>query len=282
MASMFQDPMSSRLGPSGLFHADGTYPEFPVESRLRDGERYGWWTTHQPGKEKRRIVTVHGAVNDMRTRILLHTGASLSMISLVLAREHKLKLNRQNQVKITASTEVKITLGSRVAHIRGLWVTNIGEGLDVLLGMYFMFRAGVRVCVREGLVQLPDEESIPMYNDPRALTCQLRLQKICISCPENTRSPVSTYESRTRSHLGWTWVVYQARPWPVAIKVVNVSKHSVWIDMKTPLARIVQYGSFPQVGRFVRPGTRDYREWQTLILEHVRSEQDRLRAERKE
>ncbi|OWY92069.1 hypothetical protein PHMEG_00039076, partial [Phytophthora megakarya] len=64
MTSMFQDPMSSGLGPSGLLHTGGTYPEFPVEFRLRDGERYGWWITHQPGKEKRRIATVHGAVND--------------------------------------------------------------------------------------------------------------------------------------------------------------------------------------------------------------------------
>ncbi|OWY92271.1 hypothetical protein PHMEG_00038796 [Phytophthora megakarya] len=93
MTSMFQDPMSSGLGPSGLLHSGGTYPEFPVEFRLRDGERYGWWTTHQPGKEKRKIATVHGAVNDVRTRILLDTGASLSMVSLDLARKLKLKLN---------------------------------------------------------------------------------------------------------------------------------------------------------------------------------------------
>ncbi|OWY93461.1 Aspartic protease, partial [Phytophthora megakarya] len=73
-----------------------------------------------------------------------------------------------------------------------------------------------------------------------------------------------------------------ARSLAVAIKVVNVSKYNVWIDMRTPLARIVQYGSFQQARRFVRPGTRAYREWQTLILEHAQSEQDRLRAERRE
>ncbi|OWZ13628.1 hypothetical protein PHMEG_00013012 [Phytophthora megakarya] len=97
------------------------------------------------------------------------------MISLDLGRKLKLKLNRQNQVKlsglggiptqVTASAEVKITLGSRLVYIVEFWVANIGEGLDVLLGMDFMFRAGVRVCVREGLVQLPDEESILMYDE---------------------------------------------------------------------------------------------------------------------
>ncbi|OWY98106.1 hypothetical protein PHMEG_00031211 [Phytophthora megakarya] len=97
------------------------------------------------------------------------------MISLNLARKLKLKLNRRNQVnvsglggiptQITASAEVKITLGPRVAYIMELCVAHIGEGLDVLMGMDFMFRAGVRVCVREGLVQLPDEESILMYDE---------------------------------------------------------------------------------------------------------------------
>ncbi|OWZ03439.1 hypothetical protein PHMEG_00024830 [Phytophthora megakarya] len=79
------------------------------------------------------------------------------MISLDLARKLKLKPIRQNQVKvsglggistqITASADVKITLGSRD------W-----------MGMDFMFRAGMGVCVREGLVQLPDGESILTYD----------------------------------------------------------------------------------------------------------------------
>ncbi|OWZ10511.1 hypothetical protein PHMEG_00016633 [Phytophthora megakarya] len=77
------------------------------------------------------------------------------MISLGLARKLKLKLNGQNQVKvsglggipteITASAEVKITLGSRVVYIVELWMANIGEGLDVLLGMDFMLRAGTLI-----------------------------------------------------------------------------------------------------------------------------------------
>ncbi|KAK1930576.1 hypothetical protein P3T76_013898 [Phytophthora citrophthora] len=43
---------------------------------------------------------------------------------------------------------------------QGLWVANIGEGVDVLLGIDFMYSAGVRLCVREGLVQLPDKENV--------------------------------------------------------------------------------------------------------------------------
>ncbi|OWY98928.1 LOW QUALITY PROTEIN: Aspartic protease [Phytophthora megakarya] len=311
--------MSSGLGPSGLLHSGSTYPEFPVEFRLRDGECYGWWTTRQPGKEKRRIATVHGAVNDVITRILLDTGASLSMISLDLARKLKLKLNRQNQVKV-------------VVYIMEMWVANIGEGLDVLLGMDFIFVQGCASVFE----RLPDEESILMYDENVRVPQSVDLP---VTSPENLylmpgeHAVVRIQYGHTNPEREVVWagrgdrwvtkIVYQVRSWPVAIKVVNVSKHSVWIDMRTPLARIahygsfpqagrfvrpgtraygaikvvnvskhsvwidmrtplariVQYGSFPQAGCFVRPGTRAYREWQTLILEHAQSEQDRLRAE---
>jgi len=67
---------------------------------------------------------------------------------------------------ITAHAEVKITLGPRVVYVVRLWVANIGEEVDVLLGMNFMFSAEVRLSTREGLVMLPDEDTILMYGGP--------------------------------------------------------------------------------------------------------------------
>ncbi|POM66127.1 Reverse transcriptase [Phytophthora palmivora] len=85
----------------------------------------------------------------------------------------KLKLNSQKRIKvsglggvptyITASTQIKVTLGRRVVYILDVWVTNIGEGVDVLLRMDIMYSAGVRLCIREGTMALPDEESVLMY-----------------------------------------------------------------------------------------------------------------------
>ncbi|OWZ11253.1 LOW QUALITY PROTEIN: hypothetical protein PHMEG_00015747 [Phytophthora megakarya] len=46
-----------------------------------------------PDREGNVIATVHGAANNVRTRTLLDTGASLSMISLDLAGKFKLKIN---------------------------------------------------------------------------------------------------------------------------------------------------------------------------------------------
>jgi hypothetical protein len=139
------------------------------EMRLEPGERYGWWEDHD-ADGNRNVAAVHGAVNNHRTDLLLDSGASVSMVSLDLARRLKLKLKFGKQLRvsglggvptvITASAEVKITLGPRVVYILELWVANIGEGVNALLGMDFMYSAGVRLCAREGLVQLPDEETV--------------------------------------------------------------------------------------------------------------------------
>jgi predicted aspartyl protease len=97
----------------------------------------------------RQVAMAHGAVDDVRVNILLDTGASVSMISLDLARRLKVNFNRHKQIKvsrlggiptcITASTQVKVTLRFRVVYVVDVWVPNIGEGVDVLLSMNFMY-----------------------------------------------------------------------------------------------------------------------------------------------
>ncbi|GMF48998.1 unnamed protein product [Phytophthora fragariaefolia] len=133
------------------------------------GQRYGWWEEHN-SDETKKVAMVHGAVNNCRTDILLDSGASVTMISLDLARRLKFRLKFCEQLRvsglggvptiITATTEVKITLGPRVVYIMELWVANIGEGVDVLLGMNFMYSTGVRLCAREGLIKLPDVKTV--------------------------------------------------------------------------------------------------------------------------
>jgi hypothetical protein len=53
-------------------------------------------------------------------------------------------------------------LGDRVVYYLEAWVGHIGQDIECLLGMSFMRRAGVRLCAREQVVLLPNEESIPL------------------------------------------------------------------------------------------------------------------------
>ncbi|KAJ8548606.1 hypothetical protein ON010_g11067 [Phytophthora cinnamomi] len=146
-----------------------------VELRLHPGERYGWWGDHEPD-ETHEVAVVHGAVNECRTKIPLNSGASISMLSFDFARKLKLKLQTHKKMKvsglggvptyISAHAEVKITLGARVVYVFRLWVTNIGEGVDVLLGMN------------------PDEETILMYGE---------LDRTCVGLDLPVRSTESLY-----------------------------------------------------------------------------------------
>ncbi|OWZ06530.1 hypothetical protein PHMEG_00021207 [Phytophthora megakarya] len=102
-------------------------PEGKPEFKLNAGERYGWWVENGCEEERSQCATVHGAVNNFRTQILLDTGATVSMISWDLAHRLKIKLNPQKRIKvsglgdvpsyITSSAQIKITLGWRVVYV---------------------------------------------------------------------------------------------------------------------------------------------------------------------
>ena len=178
----------SRTPSASVFRAEIT-PMVDSESReeedvdystsmmLLPGERRGWWAEHSEKSTPASIALVYGAICDHRTPILLDSGSSTSMISLDLARRLKLKLKNNDRLTIrglgdttthvTAKAVVKITLGARVTYTMEMWVTNIGEGVQCLLGMDFMVTAGVRMNMHDGSVMLPDEERVLMMNHPR-------------------------------------------------------------------------------------------------------------------
>ncbi|KAL3658268.1 hypothetical protein V7S43_016657 [Phytophthora oleae] len=51
---------------------------------------------------------------------------------------------------IGASAEIKLTLGPRVVYIVDVWVANFRKGVDVLIGISFMFAAGLRIRLSSG------------------------------------------------------------------------------------------------------------------------------------
>ncbi|OWZ15212.1 hypothetical protein PHMEG_00011187 [Phytophthora megakarya] len=138
-----------------------------------------------------------------------------------------------------------------------VWIGNIGEGVNVLLGMNFMYSAGVRLCVREGVVKLPDEENVVMYGD---VPWRFRTAGMCEEEPSSLNM-----DRPTRSEK-WSGPDEE-------------NEGNVWIDSRTALAWIVVYGHFPKEPGFVRPGKTRCKEWHLLILKGTESRQGRMRVE---
>ncbi|OWY95187.1 LOW QUALITY PROTEIN: hypothetical protein PHMEG_00034874 [Phytophthora megakarya] len=155
--------------------------------------------------------------------------------------------------------------------------------------MNFMHSAGVRLCIREGLVKLPDEETVVMYDDnPKSRRMELPVcpeESIHLRPGQDAIVRIRYGQSNLQLDMGWerknwvTKILYSARSWATAVKVVNVSDQNVRIDTRTAVARIVEYGQFLGQPGFVRPGQARYEEWQQLIHERTVSRQARMRAE---
>ena len=142
--------------------------------RLLPGERRGWWSQHNYDRRTRIRAMVTGAVEDQRTRILLDTGANISMISASFARKLKLNLLIKTDKKLRVQgigdqplmaggrLHLKITLGWDVVYEFEVWVGNHNGGVNLILGTDFMMPAGIRMDMYQGRVRLPDEVVIPL------------------------------------------------------------------------------------------------------------------------
>ncbi|OWY93135.1 Eukaryotic/viral aspartic protease [Phytophthora megakarya] len=120
-----------------------------------------------------------GAIDDTRTRILLDTGANVSVISAANAKrlrlrevsDHGRSLEVQGINPGVLETRrralVKITLGWERVYEFEMWIMEHSAGVDVMLGTDFMIPTGVRLDLFHGTARLPDEVTVPLVNPSR-------------------------------------------------------------------------------------------------------------------
>ncbi|POM79894.1 Hypothetical protein PHPALM_2335, partial [Phytophthora palmivora] len=109
-----------------------------------------------------------------RTRILLDTGANVSVISANYAKRLRLHEvpdhGRSLEVRginpgvleTRRRALVKITLGWERVYEFEMWIMNHSAGVDVVLVTDFMIPAGVRLDLFHGPARLPDEVMVPL------------------------------------------------------------------------------------------------------------------------
>ncbi|KAE9266425.1 hypothetical protein PF008_g31609 [Phytophthora fragariae] len=117
---------------------------------------------------------VKGAVDDTRIRILLDTGANVSVISASFAKKLRVRevFDHGRSLEVRGINPgimetqrralVKVTLGRKHAYEFEVWIMDHSACVDVVLGMDFMVPAGIRLDLFHGTARLPDEDMVPL------------------------------------------------------------------------------------------------------------------------
>jgi hypothetical protein len=143
-----------------------------------------------------------------------------------------------------------------------------------------MVAAGVRLCAREGVVRLPDEESLLLVGGPEVDHMGLKVdislnEGVDLAPGDSVIVPVRSRRADSSQVQIWAgrgdqWVtqlLYGPGRRPKAVKVVNVSERIASLHHHTVVACLIERNYLPTGGRFARPKSRKYKEWEQLIFE---------------
>ncbi|GMF22446.1 unnamed protein product [Phytophthora fragariaefolia] len=139
-------PLAVSLG--AVYTSHHAPDDVELSYRLQPGQYWGWWEANAWNENAGLVAVVHEYFFHHRTLLMLDSGASTSILSLDLARRLKLKLKCRVELilngidgvknRVSDQCEVMVTLGHRVVYTYDVWIDNIGQGIDCLLGMNFM------------------------------------------------------------------------------------------------------------------------------------------------
>ncbi|GMF27873.1 unnamed protein product [Phytophthora fragariaefolia] len=236
-----------------------TWHDYQPENviKLLSGERLGWWSAQKFDKRMRKRALVEGAVNDASMRILLDTGANVSVMSERFAKQLRLREVRDHgrcmetqvftkgTIATTKRALAKVTQGWNQVYEYELWVMDHGAGVDVVLGSDFMIPAGVRLDLFHATTRLPDEFEIPI----------IKLQRMADTREEGSHVPDRPTEVLTIPG-------HESRDYRPMGQPPTNETHELWVRRTKEL--------IPKVVEFrLRPSTADASDEHLGPLSHV-------------
>ncbi|KAE8880543.1 hypothetical protein PF002_g17178 [Phytophthora fragariae] len=243
---------------------------------------------------------VKGAVDDTRIRILLDTGANVSVISASFAKklrvleifDHGRSLEVRGINPGIMETQrralVKVTLGWKHAYEFEVWIMDHSAGVDVVLGMDFMVPAGIRLDLFHGTARLPDEDMVPLLKSKETKEPVSYGNHIVGGPTELLAIPGREWRefrlprrqpSRT-THEMWMrrstrlvpTVAKSQRGRPIWILLTNVTTKRASCSAHEPVVLWVPREELPRETGYVRVESDKYREWQVLAYAESRDE----------
>ncbi|GMF31554.1 unnamed protein product [Phytophthora fragariaefolia] len=188
------------------------------------------------------------------------------------------------KTQVSDQRKVMVTLGHRVVYTFDVWVSNIGQGIDCLLGMNIMVAAGVRLSTNEGEVVLPDEERIHLVGGPKhdrmGTTFAVATHGGLWLVPgESHRLPLATRVCYPGDLDVWvsrgdSWVTlmkFGTDKAPAFARVVNISRYPVEVLPHSLFAALTEKGRLSVGMTFVCPDSRQYEEREQPAYENTYS-----------
>ncbi|KAE8974393.1 hypothetical protein PR002_g25928 [Phytophthora rubi] len=243
---------------------------------------------------------VKGAVDDTRIRILLDTGANVSVISASFAKKLRVREvfdhGRSLEVRginpgimeTQRRAMVKVTLGWKHAYEFEMWIMDHSAAMDVVLGMDFMVPAGIRLDLFHGAARLPDEGMVPLLKSKESEESVSYGNHVVGGPTELSAIPAREWRefrlprrqpSRT-THEMWVrrstrlvpTVAKSQRGRPIWIRLTNVTTKTASGSAHEPEVLWVPREGLPREAGYARVGSDKYREWQVLAYAESRDE----------
>ncbi|OWY97808.1 hypothetical protein PHMEG_00031571 [Phytophthora megakarya] len=271
--------------PGSVYTSHVAPDEDELSFELQPGERRGWWEPNAWDDSSCLVAFVQWF--RIPPSYLAHARLrNLDQLKLKVEPQGELLLNDIDGVKtkVTNKCRVKITLWRRVVYTLYVWVGNIDQGTNILLGMNLMVAAGVRLCAHEGEVVLPDEERILLVGDPKrshlGRTIDVSIHESLWLAPGDSKYiPIRTSEPDLESMDVWvsrgnrwvTLVVFSTKRVLVAARVVNIARRPLQVLPHTKVATLTDRDRLPLGTNFRRPGSYQYDEREFLVYENTRS-----------
>ncbi|ETO68298.1 hypothetical protein F444_14850 [Phytophthora nicotianae P1976] len=181
--------------------------------------------------------------------LLLDSGAEVSILDAAFARKVGCYVDESRQqecvgigegVYLTKGrTKIKVTLVGSLVYFFDVWVGEM-TGQDAILGMDFMFPAGIRLDLADGTLCLPDEIRIqlsgrrPLYGEHVSADCLEELE--VIEAGQKIKIPLRSKPSEklwlTRGEH-WIPTLVEGAGWRRYLQVTNISDRTRWLPAHT-------------------------------------------------
>ncbi|KAE9185657.1 hypothetical protein PF004_g23296 [Phytophthora fragariae] len=240
---------------------------------------------------------VKGAVDDIRIRILLDTGANVSVISASFAKKLRVRevFDHGRSLEVRGINPgimetqrrplVKVTLGWKHAYEFEVCIMDHSAGVDVVLDMDFMVPAGIRLDLFHGTARLPDEDMVPFLKSKESVSYGNHIvggptELLAIPGREWREFRLPRRQPSRTTHEMWirrsTRLVPIAansqRRRPIWIRLTNMTTKRASCSAHEPVVLWVPREDLPRETGYARVGSDKYREWQVLAYAESRDE----------